>query len=115
MLTGRPRTAFELIPESVDLKDKIEQLQTPIIKRRRSEENSENDSILGLLNTLGVSEMAGKLELIGEKRAAAIVLFRNANGPFSSVDGVLKVPGFGKVLFEKFVKVNGRSAKRRRL
>lgn len=47
------------------------------------------------INTATVSELTA-LDGIGTKRAEAIVRYRQAHGPFSSVEELLNVPGIGE-------------------
>ena len=47
------------------------------------------------INTATVEQLEG-LKGIGPKKAAAIVKYREANGPFGSIDDLAKVPGIGK-------------------
>lgn len=51
------------------------------------------------INTATVEQMEKALKGIGPKKAADIVKYREANGPFKSVDDLTKVPGVkGKTL-----------------
>lgn len=47
------------------------------------------------INTATVSELTA-LDGIGTKRAEAIVRYRQAHGPFTSVEELLNVPGIGE-------------------
>ncbi|MBE2293713.1 MAG: helix-hairpin-helix domain-containing protein, partial [Phycisphaerales bacterium] len=47
------------------------------------------------INKATVEQLEG-LKGIGPKKAAAIVKYREANGPFESIDDLAKVPGIGK-------------------
>ena len=51
------------------------------------------------INTAGVSELDG-LPGIGPVLAQRIVEYREANGPFASVDGLLEVKGLGPGILE---------------
>ncbi|NWB95185.1 ComEA family DNA-binding protein [Pseudomonas gingeri] len=53
------------------------------------------------LNTADVQTIQSELSGIGEAKAQAIVAYREANGPFSSVDELLEVKGIGKSLLDK--------------
>jgi len=47
------------------------------------------------INNASVKELQ-KVDGIGAKTAAKIVAYRDEHGPFKSVDGLLKIKGFGK-------------------
>lgn len=53
------------------------------------------------INTASASQLAASLPGIGEVKAAAIVSYRNANGPFRSVDELINVKGIGEATLEK--------------
>ncbi len=53
------------------------------------------------INTAGVEELA-TLPGVGPALAARIVEFREKNGPFESVDDLLKVRGVGEKSLERF-------------
>lgn len=62
---------------------------------------TENDSYLPLdLNTASVGELMA-LPGIGEKRAAAIVAWREENGPFGCVDDLAEVRGIGPATVDR--------------
>lgn len=52
------------------------------------------------INSADASALAEGINGVGEKRAAAIIEYREANGPFQSVDELTKVPGIGTKLLE---------------
>jgi competence protein ComEA len=54
------------------------------------------------INTADAAELAEALEGVGDKKAAAIVEYREANGGFVSVDELTAVSGIG----EKTVEAN---------
>lgn len=43
-----------------------------------------------------------RLEGIGEKKAADIIAYREQNGPFTSIEDIMKVKGIGQKTFDKF-------------
>ncbi|WP_248805795.1 ComEA family DNA-binding protein [Pseudomonas sp. MWU13-2100] len=53
------------------------------------------------LNTADAQAIQHGLSGIGEAKAQAIVAYREANGPFTSVDELLEVKGVGKSLLDK--------------
>lgn len=53
------------------------------------------------LNTADAAALSDGLLGIGEKKAQAIVEYREANGPFATVDQLLEVKGIGAGLLEK--------------
>ncbi|NWA03875.1 ComEA family DNA-binding protein [Pseudomonas gingeri] len=53
------------------------------------------------LNTADAETIQRELSGIGEAKAQAIVAYREANGPFSSVDELLEVKGIGKAILDK--------------
>jgi len=53
------------------------------------------------INTADASEIAAKITGIGPARAQAIVEFREANGPFGSVDDLVLVKGVGLATIDK--------------
>lgn len=53
------------------------------------------------INSASASELAAGINGVGEKRAMAIINYREAHGPFRSVDELVKVKGVGPKLLEK--------------
>lgn len=53
------------------------------------------------INSADASALAEGLQGVGEKRAQAIVAYRQANGPFQSIDGLTEVKGIGESIIEK--------------
>ena len=65
------------------------------------------------INTATAEQLEKSLKGIGPTKAAAIVQYREANGPFKSVDDLAKVPGIkGKTLdkIKPMVTVGGTAA-----
>lgn len=52
------------------------------------------------INTAEAEELT-RLSGIGEKRAADIITYREANGGFSCIEDIMKVSGIGEKTFEK--------------
>ncbi|MFC7413507.1 ComEA family DNA-binding protein [Larsenimonas suaedae] len=52
------------------------------------------------INTATVEQLS-ELKGIGEKKAEAIVAYREANGPFEHLEGLSDVKGIGESLIEK--------------
>lgn len=52
------------------------------------------------INSADASTLAAGINGVGEKRAMAIIEYREANGPFRSVDELTKVNGIGSKLLE---------------
>jgi competence protein ComEA len=53
------------------------------------------------LNNADAPTLQRELSGIGETKAKAIVAYRDANGPFASVDELLEVKGIGVAILEK--------------
>lgn len=67
----------------------------PLIVREEASDNGKID-----VNTAPVSKLT-ELPGIGEKKAQAIVDYRNAHGPFAKVSDLTKVKGIGMKMLEK--------------
>ncbi len=53
------------------------------------------------INTADAATLSSELTGIGEKRAAAIIAYREANGPFKSADELMKIKGIGESILQK--------------
>lgn len=53
------------------------------------------------INSADVEELQKSLKGIGKVKAQAIIDYRTANGPFTSVDQLLEVKGIGKGTLDK--------------
>ncbi|WP_058911555.1 ComEA family DNA-binding protein [Entomohabitans teleogrylli] len=59
------------------------------------------DSEMVSINSASAEMLAESLNGVGLKKAQAIVSYREANGPFNSVDELRSVPGIGNALVER--------------
>ncbi|RUM50030.1 MAG: helix-hairpin-helix domain-containing protein [Marinomonas sp.] len=53
------------------------------------------------INSATAEQLALALSGVGESKAEAIVAYRDANGPFTSIDDLVKVKGIGSSLLDK--------------
>ncbi|QXH48322.1 helix-hairpin-helix domain-containing protein [Pseudomonas xanthosomatis] len=53
------------------------------------------------LNSADAGTLQRELNGIGKAKAEAIVAYRDANGPFTSVDELLEIKGIGNALLER--------------
>ena len=53
------------------------------------------------INTADAKTLAAELRGVGESTAEAIVAYRTANGPFKTVDDLVKVRGIGSKILEQ--------------
>lgn len=53
------------------------------------------------INTADAAQLSSGLFGVGEKKAEAIIAWREANGPFRNMNDVAKVKGIGPKLLEK--------------
>lgn len=53
------------------------------------------------LNTADALTLQKELTGIGKAKAEAIIAYRDANGPFASVDELLEIKGIGSALLER--------------
>lgn len=53
------------------------------------------------LNSADALTLQSALTGIGKAKAEAIIAYREANGPFSTVDELLEIKGIGKALLER--------------
>ena len=53
------------------------------------------------LNDAGAPTLQKALNGIGKAKAEAIIAYRDANGPFASVDELLEIKGIGNALLER--------------
>ncbi|MGH1472191.1 MAG: ComEA family DNA-binding protein [Cellvibrionaceae bacterium] len=74
-----------------------------------SQQATSTASVVGKINinSADADALADALHQIGEKKAAAIVEWRNANGPFTSKEQLMEVKGIGEATLkanaDKFV------------
>ncbi len=65
-----------------------------------NDKTTESESKKISLNNSNKEELM-KISGVGESKAIAIIEYRNANGPFKSIDEIKNVNGFGDALYEK--------------
>ncbi len=53
------------------------------------------------INTASATELANALNGVGEVKAQALVVYREANGAFSSPEQIINVKGIGNATYEK--------------
>ena len=53
------------------------------------------------INTADISILAGAIDGVGEKKAATIVAYRDAHGPFNNIDELSKVKGIGAATVDR--------------
>ena len=58
-------------------------------------------SVMVNINTATADELSSMLKGIGEKRAGAIVAYREENGPFTTVEQLQSVKGGGEKVLEQ--------------
>ena len=70
----------------------------PVVQQVQAPESA---VVLIDLNTADAATLEHELKGIGEVKAKAIVAYREANGPFTSVEELLEVKGIGSATLEK--------------
>ncbi|MGO3345777.1 MAG: ComEA family DNA-binding protein [Marinomonas sp.] len=53
------------------------------------------------INTATADQFAAVMSGVGEKKAQAIIAYRDKNGPFKTVDQLVEVKGLGDALLER--------------
>lgn len=53
------------------------------------------------INTASADALASAIDGVGERKAATIVAYRDANGPFSSIDELARVKGIGAATIDR--------------
>jgi competence protein ComEA len=53
------------------------------------------------INTADINILAGAIDGVGEKKAATIIAYRDAHGPFNNVDELSKVKGIGAATVDR--------------
>jgi competence protein ComEA len=77
------------------------QASTPIVTSAPIVQHVDAEKTKVNINTANLATFAN-IKGLGEKKAEAIINYRNKNGNFNSVDDLLKVPGIGEKLLAKF-------------
>ena len=68
----------------------------PVVSEQQAQQPQRLD-----LNTADAAILQRELNGIGKAKAEAIVAYREANGPFASVDELLEIKGIGNALLER--------------
>jgi len=84
-------TIAEPIPEAMDKSGASEDAKTMMMAL---------EPMMVNINTGTAEELAGALKGVGPMTAAAIIEYRDANGPFASAKDIVMVNGIGEVTFE---------------
>lgn len=87
----RTTTALEAV--------KPEEKSTMSPEAVKTEEKAENEGLINI-NTASAAEL-DSLQGIGPSKAAAIIAYREENGPFDSIEAVMNVKGIGEKMFAK--------------
>lgn len=74
--------------------------QTAMADETSSKEVMQQTAMVNI-NTATADELSSMLKGIGEKRAAAIVAYREDNGPFKTVEQLQSVKGVGEKVLEQ--------------
>ena len=87
------------IPNISESIDQIENETQNVISSAAAVPSASSDNLLNI-NQASESELM-QLPGIGQVKAAAIVTYRNSNGPFSSIEEIKNVPGIKEAAFDK--------------
>lgn len=79
---------------------KVEKVESRIVAPKPTLKKKPSATILININQASIKRLCD-LPLIGESKAKAIVDYRNQNGDFSSIEGLIKVSGISQKIVEK--------------
>ena len=74
------------------------------VEKKSQASDSNRNSWLININTANVDQLV-KLPRIGEKKARAIIEYREKNGKFKRIQDIMKVKGIGEKTFKNFEKM----------
>ena len=75
--------------------------ETTVKAPEETGKNSEEATDKISINTATADELAAALNGVGQKKAEAIISYREKYGPFSQVEQLKEVPGFGPSLVDR--------------
>lgn len=79
----------------------VESTEPPLAAAQSSNTDAAAQAALVNINSADAATLDRELHGIGAVKAQAIVEYREANGPFASVDELLEVKGIGAATLEK--------------
>ncbi|GAA3526638.1 helix-hairpin-helix domain-containing protein [Zobellella aerophila] len=76
-------------------------VSSPVMSEESPTQSTKEVSITSININTADNEQLAMLSGIGSTKAAAIVQYRESNGPFVSIDDLVKVKGIGEATVEK--------------